>query len=310
MPTPNQLAKLNFPGVDDVFQQWLHQLTDTVNTLAGHQGDIQLASPLDLGGNRIKNIGAPQGSGDALQNGTAASTYSAAALKSSFEAGGPYAFSGYRQINNQDQREQVSSYMNNLMSSVPNANNLYPTLTNSGGSVSVSVPAGQFFFSDGSSVNTTSRVDLLSKPTQYAISSISCSAGVVTVNCVASGLVAGSVATITGVTPSAFNGTFTLSSSTGGGAVLTYQDDLGTVSGSGGYVAVNGVYYYALRKKSTTLALLGPFSGDTLQNRIQANYDGFQIVCVVTITNSGGQVAQSGGGGSPIVGSPTAGSFF
>jgi hypothetical protein len=48
-----------------------------------------------------------------------------------------------------------------------------------------------------------------------------------------------------------------------------------------------------------------------MQNRLQANFDSFQIVAVVVITNSGGQVLLSGGGGSPITGaSPAAGAFF
>ena len=310
MPLPNQLSKIDLGDMDAVFAQHYSQLIDAVNTLAGHNGDVVLAGHLDLNNNRIKNVAAPLDASDALTSGIADQSYSASALRASFEANGPSAFITYRQINSQKQREESSSYLNHLMSAVPNANNLYPSITNSGSTVSVSIPAGQFYFSDGSFINTLARTDVLSKPSQYAISSISCTANLVSVNCAASGLVGGNVATITGVSPSSFNGTFTLASSSSGGAALTYQDDLGTLSGSGGYVAVNGVYYYALRKKTMGLTLLGPFSGDTLQNRIQANYDGYQVVCVVTITNSGGQISLSGGGGSPIVGSPTAGSFF
>jgi hypothetical protein len=165
-------------------------------------------------------------------------------------------------------------------------------------------------FADGSFVNIIGRTDILSTPAQFAISSISCTGDVVSVVAAPTGLIAGNVATITGVTPSSFNGTFVITSSTGGGANLTYQLDLGSTSGSGGFVQVNGVWYYAIQKRLNALKLLGPFSGDTAQNRLQASNDGFQIVAVVVITSSGGQISLSGGGGSPIVGAPTAGAFF
>jgi len=197
-----------------------------------------------------------------------------------------------------------------LMSTPPSANSIFPTLTNGGGSVTVSIPANKFMFADGSFVNIIGRTDILSTPAQFAISSISCTGDVVSVVAAPTGLVAGNVATITGVTPSSFNGTFVLTSSTGGGANLTYQLDLGSTSGSGGFVQVNGVWYYAIQKRLNALKLLGPFSGDTAQNRLNANNDGFQIVAVVVVTSSGGQISLSGGGGSPIVGAPTAGAFF
>ena len=154
------------------------------------------------------------------------------------------------------------------------------------------------------------RTDVLSLPAQFAISAITSSGNVVTITtATASGLVAGQVVTINGVAPPEFNLTAVLTSSTPP-FTLTFQASLGTLTGLGGFVQVNGVYYYAVRKRSTKIILLGPFTGDTAQNRLQANFDGFQIVAVVVITNDGGQVSQSGGGGSPVVGSPAAGAFF
>jgi hypothetical protein len=125
----------------------------------------------------------------------------------------------------------------------------------------------------------------------------------------ASGLSAGQVASIIGVSPSGFNGTVILTGATPP-YTLVYQSNLGTLSGSGGYVQTGDVYYYCVAKRSQKLILLGPFTSDNMQNRINANLDGLQIVAVVTLTNSGGQISQSGGGGTPIIGSPTAGSFF
>jgi len=162
------------------------------------------------------------------------------------------------------------------------------------------------------------RVDLLSLPAEYAITSISVSDNVVTVEFSYTGaapnIVAGNVGTITGVTPSTYNGTFEWTSvvidTVGKTVTLQYQSSLASGSASGGDVQENGLYYYAAKKRSNEVYLFGPYSGDTLQNRLQSCFDGFQIVAVVNITASGGQVESSGGGGSAITGSPTAGGFF
>lgn len=310
MPKPNQLPKLQFPEMDPVFQQHYSQMIDTINTLCGYSGEVELAGHLNLGGNRITNVGKPVQASDAISNAVAASLYSAPALKSQLESTGSSPLVSYRQLNNQTQREQVSSFLNDLMSSVPNANGILPTLTNGVGTVTVSIPSTTLRFADGSSIVLNGRVDILTVPAQYAITTIAAVSDLVTVNCAATGLVAGQAATITGVSPSSFNGTFTLISSTGGGTTIEYQDPIGTVSGSGGFVQGNGTYYYGAQKRNSNIALFGPFSGDSAVNRLSVNNDGFQIVAVVVITNSGGQISLSGGGGSAIIGSPTAGAFF
>lgn len=311
MPLPNQLPKLNFEGIDPVMQQWLNQLTDTVNTHSGYNGPVKIADHLDLGGNRVINIGPPVAATDALPSGVAEETYSAAALKPQLSPSGSQPMPGYRQMNNQSQREQVSSYLNDLMSSVPSANTLFPTITNVMGGVSVSVPSSFFTFADGSTVLLDGRTDLLSLPAQFAITNVTVAGGVVTITTATpSGLVAGQVATISGVVPAVYNGTFQLTSATPP-FTLTYNNS--GASGayvSGGFVQTNGVYYYTVRKRSTAIILLGPFGADTAENRLQANFDSFQIVAVVVITADGGQVEQTGGGGSPIVGSPAGGAFF
>lgn len=116
--------------------------------------------------------------------------------------------------------------------------------------------------------------------------------------------------TITGVSPPSFNGGYIVTSSSGGGTTLTYDLNVGTLSGSGGHVEISNVYYYAIKKRNPAIYLFGPFNADTQSNRLNANFDGTQIVAVVVLTASGGQISQTGGGGSPILGSPAAGSFF
>jgi len=310
MSVPNQIAKLDFSGLDPVFNQHYSSLIDRVNSLLGYSGPIKVANHIDLGGNRITNVGAPVEVTDALSSGEAAKNYSAPVLKEQLKPGSANAMAGYRILNHNGQREQSSSFLNDVPSTVPNANQIIPILTNGGSSVTVSTPASILTFADGSTVQLSGRIDILSFPAQYAIVTIAAVNNLVTVNCAASGLVAGNIGTIFGVNPAGFNGPYQLTSSSSGGAVLEYQAPLGTVSGAGGYVQVNGVWYYGVKKRQNYVSLLGPYLSDTPQNRLNANLDGFQIVAVVVVTASGGQVAQSGGGGSPIVGSPASGAFF
>jgi hypothetical protein len=310
MPLPNELPKMSFEGVDPAFQKWLDQVADTINSHSGYNGPVKFADHLDMGGKRVTNIGAPVAVTDAISHSFAEKKYSAAALKPQLQAGSSQPLDTYRQINNQNQREVVSSWLNDLMSTPPSANAIIPLTTPSMGGISVTIPASPFTFADKSTVMLESRTDLLTLPISYAISAISCIANLVTVQTTLPiTLTVGQGVTITGVSPSGFNGSFTVTSYTAPN-IFTYQDDLGTVSGSGGNVELLNVYYYLVRKRSTKVSLIGPVSGDTAQNRLNANFDASQIVAVVVLTNSGSQVASSGGGGSAIVGSPTAGVFF
>ena len=179
-----------------------------------------------------------------------------------------------------------------------------------GGTVTATIPTGPFVFADNSRITLESRVDILTPPVSYAIASISCVGNVVTVVTVNPiTVVVGSAVTITGVSPAGFNGSVPVTSYTAP-HTFTYNDDLGTVGGSGGNVEVLNTYYYTVKKRSPQVFLIGPVSGDTAQNRLTANFDGSQIVAVIVLTNSGSQVPNSGGGGSAIIGSPTAGCFF
>jgi hypothetical protein len=281
-----------------------------VNTHSGYKGPQTLASNLDLGGNKITNVAPPTEDNDVLTSGAAKAAYSASALKPQLQANSGNALDTYRILNSPTQRENVSSWLNNLMSTPPSASTVFPTITNSGGGVSVSIPASSFTFADGSTINLQGRTDLLSVPAQYLISALSVSAGIVTCDCAASGLVAGEVATIVPGANTTFAGTFQLISSTSGGAVLQMQNPSASGTDTSGYVQINGIYYYSVKKMSQQMILNGPYSIDNASNRLQVCADGSQIVAVVTITNSGAQIASCGGGGTPLTGPPASGSFF
>lgn len=297
-------------GVSAALQSWLSQLADTVNTHSGYNGPIGLANHLSLSGNRLMNIGEPEEDTDAISSGVAQDNYSVEALGPQLESSSKTGLKSMRRLNDQNQREQTSSYMNDLMSAVPSANELFPFLTNVGSQVQSQLNSTLYTWADGTTIQTIARTDLLSKPTNVTIVSISCVGNVVTVVTSAPhGLAAGQAATITGVTPSSFNGTFGVTS-VANPTTFTYQLDLGTTTGSGGTVEINGVYYYSLKKRDPTVHLFGPFPADSPQNRLSANLDGSKVVAVIVITSSGAQANQSGGGGSALTGPPAAGAFF
>jgi hypothetical protein len=310
MPKPPKLGKITFSSLSLPEQIQMSNLQDAVNILGGHSGEVELSNHLNLSGNKITNVAPPTAESDVLTSGVAETKYSAAALKPQISPSGSQPMLGYRIINSGSQREAQSSFLNDLMSTPPNANNIYPLLSNVSGGVKVIIPASPFTFADGSTILLLSRTDTLSLPTVYAISTIGCVSNLVTVQTVNPISVSrGQVVTIIGVSPAGFNGPWEVTTYTPPNE-FTYQDFLGTVSGSGGNVELGNTYYYMAKKRSQFVALVGPLSGDTAYNRLRVCADGSQIVAVVSLTSSGGVVAQSGGGGSPIIGSPTAGSFF
>jgi hypothetical protein len=307
----NKLQRLPDALNNAGYQQHYDQIVDTLNALAGHMGPIPLKNHIDMGGNSVLNLGESTDPTAAIPAATAEGKYSAAALAPQISPAGKQAMSGYRILGSGSQREPTSSFLKDLMSSVPNANGILPTLQPVGGGVQVTIPAEKITFADQSSLLLQGRVDIIALPSSFSITSISAVSNLVTVTTSpATGLVAGQLMTVDGVTPGGFNGAFFVSASSGGGATLKYIAPVGPLAGTGGSVEISNVYYYTASKRSTQLQLVGPFNGDTAQNRLTVNFDSQQIVAVVTLTASGGQVSSSGGGGTPIVGSPTAGSFF
>jgi hypothetical protein len=310
MAVVNELPKPMFPGMDPTFSLHYSEMIDAVNSLLGYRGDVAIKAPLDLGGNRIKNVGTAVEPSDAVSHALAEASYSATALQPKLESTGSNPLKSVRRVNDPNQREQSSSFLKDLLSTAPSANQVIPLTTPSMGGISVTIPAGLFTFADRSSVYLQSRTDLLTLPTATSITSISCVGNLVTVVTSApTGVVAGQGVTIAGVSPATFNGSFTVVSVLSSTS-FTYQLDLGTVSGSGGRVELLNVHYYTITKRSGYVRLLPVVSGDTAANRLQACFDNFQIIAVVVLTSTGSNVASSGGGGSAIVGSPTAGAMF
>lgn len=314
MATPstkrNQLQRRTFPGMPVGFDQHYTELTDTVNSLLGYNGPIVLNNHIDLQGNTVKNVGPATSPSDVVSQAFAQSNYSAAALRPQLEGSGSQPLQTVRQLNSTFQREQTSSYMNDLYSTPPNANTAEVTFSGGGGSTTITVNPTVVGLADGTNIAIAGRTDTVTNPASVAISTITGAGATATVvTATAHGLKAGEIAYIAGDSADIFNGTWQVSGVTPPDT-FTIQGSFGTTAGVGGTVSLGGVYYYVAQKKKLTLTLVGPFDADTPQNRLLANLDGSQIVAVAVVNASGGVPAQSGGGGTPTTGAVNAGSFF
>lgn len=310
MAAPNELPLIPTPKMDAVFSQHYRQLTQMVNYLAGYSGPVSVTNDLDLGGNRIKNVGAAQEDKDAVTKIVADANYSATALKPQLEANGANPFVTYKQLNSGTQREQVSSFLNDLLSTPPNANNIDPIVTGSGSSISVTIPASRFNFSDGTSKLYPSRTDTLTPPATYSISSWSISSGVASVTLSSTPsppLTASSLVYLSGT--GVIDGSQKITNIV---SPTEFQfQTTATGSGSSGTVSVGGVAYYYITKNYPIIMLTQLDSGsDTPYNRLSISNDGKQLVAVVSVNSSGVVQTETAGGGTPSNNTANAGSFF
>jgi hypothetical protein len=300
-PFPNPILKKS--DLDDesltLLNQVLANLTKGVNDLSGINGPINLSNHINLGGNRIQNVGAPESPTDAIPNNYASDTYGAKALAPAFNALGKQVMQTYRQLSNPDQREQYSSFLNKILNTAPTSNTSFVDFTPpSGGTITATVTSGLHQRVDGSVVPYAARTDTLTLPTAYTITAIARSAGIVTVTTsVATGLTVGDGFTVSGVADASYDGTFVILTIVG--TTITYSQGGPSNTSSGGHLSVGGVYYYTLSHGQSQLGLVGGFSSDTWSNRVQASFDQTTIIAVVVTNSSGGDPLNSAGGGTP-----------
>jgi hypothetical protein len=311
MSTPAQISPLqaitfkksDFTDDDSLslFNQSYTNVVNQLNNLLGFNGPIPVNAHLNLQGNRILNVGAAVDPSDAVSQSFGNTQYGASALKPYFEALGKQVMQTYRRLSDKNQREQYSSFLNQILNTAPTANTSFVDFgAPGGGTISATVTAGYHQRVDSSVVPYTARTDTLTLPTAYSISSIALSGGIVTVvTSSPTGLVAGNGFSATGVTDTSFDGTF--AASTVVGTTITYVQGGPNASSGGGNISVGGVYYYNLAYGQSALGLVGGFSSDTWSNRVQASQDGTTIIAVVVTNSSGGDGTNSAGGATPPV---------
>lgn len=310
MAAPNELPLIPTPKMDAVFSQHYRQLTQFVNYLAGYSGPVSVSNDLDLGGNRITNVSAAQSATDVVTKAVADANYSATALKPQLEANGTNPMVTYKQLNSGTQREQVSSFLNDLISTPPNANNIDPQVSGSGPFM-ITIPASKFTFADGSSRSFPSRTDSVLAPATYSISSWAISSGVASVSLSStpsSPLSASTLVYISG-TGGILDGTQLITNIV---SATEFQfNTANSGSGSSGTVSTGGTFYYYITKKYPVILMASLASAsDTPFNRLMVSSDGQQLIAVVSINSSGVVQAETAGGGTPSNNTANAGSFF
>jgi hypothetical protein len=284
-----------------------------INYILGHGGEPPyLKSGANFGGMPVKNVGAPSSPGDVVTQSFANSTYGAAALAPQFQALGKHVFQSYRRINDRQQRENYSSFLNGVLNTTPTANTA--TLSqgsSSGGAIPITVSSGFHQRLDGSQVPFASRTDNLTLPLNYALSSLTRvgATGIVTgITSGANTIAVGNGIGIGGAIPITWQGNFVVLT-VSPPFTFTYFQPGPNDSTSGGEVSLLSTFYYTISKGQNQLGLVVSSGADTWSNRASASQDGSTIVAVVTlnyqsmdlINSAAGATAPQTGSSIPVV---------
>ena len=114
---------------ESLLNQWVQNVTSTINNLLGTGGTTTVTSKLDLTGNKISNIGTPTEPDDAVSKAYADANYGPAQIRQQLDILGKSVMQSMRRLNDVNQRESTSSFLNNLMSTAPTANTSVPRRT-------------------------------------------------------------------------------------------------------------------------------------------------------------------------------------
>lgn len=301
-PNPLQWAPLTAEevggnqSVADALNQRFTQLFTSSSNILGAAGQPTLASGINVAGGRVSGLGPPTHPLDAVSSAHAEQNYSAAALAPQMEAGGKYAFKGYRSLNSKAQQEANSTFLNRLANTTPTTNTSVVTAgPPSGGNVTITVPAGYQLLMDGTVNPFGTFVFTVALPSTQSITSISRTGGVSTALGTFSGLVAGEAVYVSGIADNSFDGNFILSSASGG--ILTWaQPNFANGSSTTGTVSTGGAYFLYLKNPSQTLDVSGPWPNDSQVYRLQSNLDNQTLIAVAMVNSSGLVSTQSAGG--------------
>jgi len=295
-------ADFEDPGLTLFNQQW-QNLVQAINVLQGHTQKSTILSTMDLSNKQIKNLGSPTDTNDAVSKAYADANYGPTAIRQQLEIMGKSVLQSVRRLNDVNQRESTSSFLNNLMSTAPTTNNSNVTFGSpSGGTVPVTISAGQFARPDDSVVSYPAFNDTVVLPTLINISTLTRSGGVVTVvTSSANPYHAGDTINITsgnGLSDLTFVGTFVITTIVIPGSTFQYDQTAPNASATGGQVDSGGVFYYHLNAQQSVLSRTGA-PVDTWFNRLTASADGQTIIGVAVVNGTGGAVSQSAAGATP-----------
>lgn len=291
-----QLRKEDFASDDGVanINALLTQIVKNQNLQNGSAGPTPLPSGADLKGKHIQNVGGMGPEHTAISMAYAEAHYSAAAIAPQLEAGQKNSLKSMRRVNDQNQIEYRTAWLEGAMNTAPTTN----TSTISGSGDTVTVSAGQHTFVSGNVTAFASRTDTLSLPTSVAIISLSRSGSVVTAILVSAlGLTPSEVINVAGVSDPTFDGSFVLSTVVG--TTVTWRQVAPNATATGGTASASGVFYYYLNRNQRILSLAGPFPSDSQEQRLSINKDGSVLIAVAVLNGGGIDLTQSAAGATP-----------
>lgn len=135
---PRDLDPTQDPTLSEVNAR-LKELYDGVNLALGYRGPVPIANHLNLQGNRIMNVGAPQAATDVLTTTSANPLYSTATVQAQLEATGNTILQTTRRLNSASQQQTISSDLN-LQGSIPPTITGTTNYTSTSTSVTISFP--------------------------------------------------------------------------------------------------------------------------------------------------------------------------
>jgi len=169
---------LKNPGL---LNTYLQSIVQAINQGNGSTGKTVLPAGVDVQGSTVSGVGEPQTPTDAVSKVHAENNYSAAALAPQLEAGGSNTLKSFRALNSKQQQESYSTFLNRVTNTTPTTNSTVVTASApSGGSVTITIPAGFHQFPDGSIIPFGTFADTVAVPTSQTITSATRTAGVAT----------------------------------------------------------------------------------------------------------------------------------
>lgn len=146
------------------FNDHVNKMVTAINTLFGLHGPVPIQNSINMGGNTIQNLGAPVNPTDALHQQAATQQFGPAVIQAQMEVTGNNMLQTFRMLNNQVQREQYSSFLNDVLNLPPTSNTSTITSVAAGANSTVTVAAGTYSWGDGSSVKYAQRIDTFANP--------------------------------------------------------------------------------------------------------------------------------------------------
>jgi hypothetical protein len=168
-PIDFEVEDFKDPQKLQAFREHYQLMVQELNRLAGVFGPVQLPSGMDLKGGSIVNVGTPAdpkiSPTAAVSQATAIATVGPAATQKALEATGSTILQTTRRLNDTQQREQFSSFLNQQLSIPPCSNNSSINVVDNGnGTSTVTVTASFCKLSDQSVIPYAQRSDTFTNP--------------------------------------------------------------------------------------------------------------------------------------------------